>query len=125
VRDGEGGPRPAIALQTAVALALALLSDVDQLITYVGFTLTLCSALVGVGVLWLRRREPNLPRPYRTPGYPLTPLAFVAGSAWIVSHALLSRPVSALAGGATLVVGVAVYAVVSRRSVSRRDGPGP
>jgi APA family basic amino acid/polyamine antiporter len=125
-RDGEGGgPRPGIALQTAVALALALLSDVDQLITYVGFTLTLCSALVGVGVLRMRRREPDLSRPYRTPGYPLTPLAFVAASAWIVVHALLSRPASALAGLATLATGALVYVWVSRRSLSRRDAPGP
>ena len=55
-------------------------------------------ALATIGVLLLRRRRPELPRPYRTPGYPVVPLVFAFGTTWVVGNALVARPVTTLAG---------------------------
>ena len=78
-------------------------------------------ALAAVGVLVLRRRRPDLERPYRTPGYPVVPLVFVAGTLWVVGSALVARPVTTLAGIGLSLLGLPVY--VLWRAAGRRDAP--
>jgi len=74
-------PHAAILIQSGVALLLvALLRDFDRLTTY--FVVVEWSALMfAVGAVFvLRRRQPDAPRPYRTPGYPWVPLVFLGGT---------------------------------------------
>ena len=54
-----------------------LTASFDALLVYTGVTLSLFAALTAGGVFLLRWREPELARPYRTLGYPLTPLVFL------------------------------------------------
>lgn len=115
-RSDRGGPVGAVVLQGTIALAMLLTSTFEALLTFIGFTLSLASGLAVVGVIVLRRREPDLRRPYRTWGYPVTPLLFVALSAWMVVHAITERPVVAAAGGLTIVSGLVVHALVARGS---------
>ena len=68
-------------------------------------------ALCAIGVILLRRRRPELARPYRTPGYPVVPLVFVAGTLWVMGSALLARPITTLAGIGLTLLGVPVYLV--------------
>jgi APA family basic amino acid/polyamine antiporter len=79
-------------------------------------------ALAAAGVLVLRRTRPGLARPYLTPGYPVVPLVFIAGTLWVVASALIARPVTTLAGMALTLLGVPVYlvwTVVARRRAAR------
>jgi amino acid transporter len=74
-------PHAALLIQAAVALLLvALLREFDRLTTY--FVVVEWTALLfAVGaVLVLRRRMPSAPRPFRTPGHPVVPLVFLAGT---------------------------------------------
>lgn len=74
-------PYVAILIQAAVAVALVLgLRNFDDLTTY--FVVVEWSALLfTVGAVFvLRRRLPDLPRPFRTPGYPWIPLLFILGT---------------------------------------------
>jgi APA family basic amino acid/polyamine antiporter len=41
-------------------------------------------AIVSIAVIILRRREPDLPRPFKVPGYPVTPILSVLGCLWII-----------------------------------------
>ena len=91
--------------------------------TYTGFTLNLTTLATVAGVWVLRRNEPQLPRPYRTWGYPVTPLFFVVASAWTLAFVLAERPAASLAGLATLLLGSGIYAL-DRRGRSGRPGPG-
>jgi APA family basic amino acid/polyamine antiporter len=52
---------------------------------------------------------PDRPRPYRTWGYPVVPLAFVLGSTAFVINTLLERPMESLAGLGLLALGLPVY----------------
>jgi APA family basic amino acid/polyamine antiporter len=70
----------------------------------------------------LRAREPDLARPYLAWGYPVTPLIFVALSSWMVSRAFAERPVSSLAGAATIAASLLLYLLVAR---SRAVQPNP
>ncbi|MDD9945967.1 MAG: amino acid permease [Myxococcales bacterium] len=108
-RTDKGGPVVAIWLQLAVSLLMVLTTDVDTLLTYCGFTLTIFAALVASGVIVLRKRAPTLERPYRTPGYPATPLVFIGLSIWMVAHSIHTHPAAAVAGAATLITGWLLY----------------
>lgn len=72
-------------------------------------------ALATIGVILLRRRRPELPRPYLTPGYPFVPLVFACGTMWVVANALVARPVTTLAGIGLTLLGVPIYMVWQRR----------
>jgi APA family basic amino acid/polyamine antiporter len=80
-------------------------------VNYVQFSLTLCSALTVLGVFVLRWRRPDLPRPYRTWGYPITPAIFLAVSGWMLWHLLEDRSTRepSLWGLATALLGLIIY----------------
>jgi basic amino acid/polyamine antiporter, APA family len=112
LRRGRGGPAAAILLQAVLAIGMVLTATFEALLTYVGVVLSVFAGLTVAGVFVLRRREPELRRPYRTLGYPVTPALFVALMAWMVVHTLIERPVVALAAGATLLGAAFVYVVL-------------
>ena len=125
LRTRQGGPAVAVAIQAGLALSMMATSSFAGLLVYVGFTLSIVTGLAVAGVIVLRVREPALARPVRAWGYPLTPLLFVALSAWMVVHALVRNPASSWAGVATAVAGVALHAVLGRRGGrGGRDAPG-
>jgi APA family basic amino acid/polyamine antiporter len=103
-RTAAGAPSRAVLLQGALALAFVLTNSFERILTYAGFTLTLFAMLAVVGVVVLRRREPALPRPWRTWGYPWTPLFFTAFSLWTVIVVIRDRPMEAVGGAVTLGV---------------------
>ncbi len=104
-----GSPRRAILLQTALVLVLLLTATFEAVLIYIQFTLILSSMLTVLGVFYLRRTEPDLPRPYKTWGYPLTPLLFVAISVVTMGHTLWTRPWESLAGLVTVLAGLPIY----------------
>ncbi len=114
-RRAGGGPVLAIALQAAISIAMVLTASFDELLTYIGFTLSFFAALTVVGVFVLRKREPDLPRSYRTWGHPFTSIGFVLLSVWMVAFAFLERPLISLAGFGTIALGVVVWWVLERR----------
>lgn len=76
-----GTPWPALLVQAAGAVAMVLvLRDFDTLTTY--FIVIEWAALIFAvsAVFVLRRKMPDAPRPYRTPGYPVVPIVFVLGT---------------------------------------------
>jgi len=113
-RAQGGGPVRSILLQGAVAMVMALTASFDALLTYAGFTLSAVAGLAVAGVIVLRFREPDLPRPYRCWGYPVTPLLFVGLMLWMMGHSVLERPIVALAGAITVIVGFGLWAMFER-----------
>ena len=102
--------------------ALLLTASFDQIINYVQFSLTLCAMLAVIGVFVLRVRRPDLPRPYRTWGYPVTPAIFLAISAWMLAFTWQQHRNESLAGLGTLLLGLAIYAI-SPKPISNSASP--
>jgi basic amino acid/polyamine antiporter, APA family len=102
-------PAYSIFLQGGVAVLLLLTASFDNLLLYIGFTLSLCATLTVIGMMKLRITKPELHRAYKTFGYPLTPLLFIAGNLWIICFSITSRPVTTLYGLATIGFGFLVY----------------
>jgi APA family basic amino acid/polyamine antiporter len=117
-RNGAGAPSVAILLQLGIVLFLLATSTFEAVLTYLGFTLTLSTAFTVAGVIVLRRTEPALPRPYRTWGYPFTPLLFLAVNGWMLAYVLTNKPVESLSGLATVVVGLAVYFLAAKKGLA-------
>lgn len=96
-------------LQSLRASVLIVSGSFEQLLVYSGTVLTVFSALAVGAVLVLRRKEPDLPRPYRTPLYPLVPGFFILMSMVIVLNAASERPFEAGLGLATVLAGTPLY----------------
>ncbi len=120
--NGNGIPVWAVLLQTAVVIVLLCTSKFEQLINYVQALLTFSSLLVVVGLVVLRFRSPELPRPYRAWGYPLTPLIFGAVSVYVLWFQIQDKTTEFLYGLATLGLGLVVYFAFVRPSDRRKAG---
>jgi amino acid transporter len=102
---------PAVALLTqgVISSALALTGRYDQLFTYVVFAQFVFYALSAGAVLLLRRKAPQVARPYRTWGYPVTPLVFIAFALWLVWNTILESPREAAVGAGLILLGLPGY----------------
>ncbi len=102
--SADGAPRPAIALQAALALAFLWSATLQELMTYIGWTLSLSAAATVVGLLVLRRREGADAIEVR--GGALVPAAFVAVVVWFAVASFAQAPRQSGLGLATIVVGL-------------------
>ena len=114
----DGVPAAAILLQLVIVTVLMLTQSFEEVLDYIQFSLILSSFLTVLGVIVLRSSQPKLARPYRTWGYPLTPLLFLGVSAFMMIYLLSERPVQSFAGLATLGAGLLVYAIAKRFNAS-------
>lgn len=96
VRNRRGAPTRAVLLQQGLALAMILTGSFEGVLSFAGFTLTLFAVITVAGVVRLRRREPDLPRPFRVPWYPLPPLVFILVSLASLLFLALERPLPVL-----------------------------
>lgn len=116
-----GTPAIAVVATCLWAMLLAASGTFEQLLTYVVFTGWIFYALGAATIFVFRRRNPDASRPFRVPGYPITPLLFVAASSAIVVNAVLTQTGRALLGVAVVLTGVPAYFVWQ----SRRPGAKP
>ena len=104
-----GTPALAVAASAGWAMVLALSGSFEQLFTYVVFASWIFAALAAASVFVLRRRRPDVPRPFRVPAYPLTPALFIVAAVAIVMNTVFARPREALTGLGIVGTGVPVY----------------
>ena len=120
-------PSVAIWLATALGTVYVLLNDFQQLADKFILGIWPFYALAVAAVFVLRRTRPDLPRPYRTWGYPLVPVLFLLASLGMVLNALLTDPVNTGVTFGIILAGIPVYyvwrAVAGARAVGRAAAP--
>jgi basic amino acid/polyamine antiporter, APA family len=104
-----GTPAFAIVATSIWAALLAATGTFQQLLTYVVFTGWVFYGLGGLSIFISRRRRPDAPRPFRVPGYPVTPLLFVASAALLVANTIATQPARAAAGIGVVLVGTPAF----------------
>ena len=104
-----GTPAAAIIGTAIWAAVLVLSGSFEQLLTYVVFMSWLWFALAALAIFAYRRSEPDAPRPFRTPGYPITPILFVVAAMVIVVNTVVSQPTQSLVGLGLALLGVPAY----------------
>jgi basic amino acid/polyamine antiporter, APA family len=115
-----GTPRLALAVSSAVAIALILSGTFEQIVAIATVLFLLNYVATYAGVFVLRRREPGLPRPYRAFGFPFTTGIVLLGCMLVLIAAIFEDTRSALRAGALLVTCAPVYAWIAWRK--RVDG---
>ncbi|MEM9923157.1 MAG: amino acid permease [Cyanobacteria bacterium P01_D01_bin.50] len=116
-KNTSGIPYFAILLQLFIVTVLILTSSFEAVIAYLGFTLTLSSFITVLGVFIYRLRYPEAPRPYKTWGYPFTPMIFLAISLWMLVFIFVDKPWESLTGIGTLLIGLIVYFVADKNNL--------
>ena len=114
VHPRYGTPAFAIVAQSVWAAVLLVTGSYEALIDYALFGIWVFYALMVAGVMVLRRRRADLPRPYRMWGYPVTPLVFLAITLWFLGNMLVTRPGPALAGLGLILTGIPAYLIWKR-----------
>jgi APA family basic amino acid/polyamine antiporter len=102
-------PAVATALQVAWALVLLWTGSFESLVIYAGVGLALFSMLAVSSIYVLRRTRPDLPRPFRTPGYPIVPAIFLTVTALLTVAAFVQRPWISLSSLLSILAGLPVY----------------
>jgi len=81
----------------------------DQLATYVVFAQFVFYALSAGAVIRLRKTAPQIARPYRTWGYPVTPIVFIAFAVWLVYNTIVETPKDSAIGAGLILLGLPGY----------------
>ncbi len=102
-------PHVSIIAITVWSIILTLTGTFKQLFTYVIFGEWIFFGLTVAAVIVLRKKRPDLDRPYKTWGYPVTPIIFVLAALYVAVAALLSAFWNALAGLGIICLGIPAY----------------
>ena len=108
-------PGVSILALSAWSAVLVLSGRYDQLFTYVIFASWILYGMTTAAVLVLRRKRPEMPRPYRTFGYPVVPIVFVMSALCLVISTLFNSPRESLLGVALVLIGLPFYYYWVRR----------
>jgi APA family basic amino acid/polyamine antiporter len=111
-------PGFAIVIQAVWALVLTATGSFEQLFTFVMFVSIIFWITAASSVFTLRKKYPDLPRPYKTWGYPVVPLLFIFAAFGILINTLIEKPVESLAGLGLTVLGTPVYFYWQRKNRS-------
>lgn len=95
--------------QSGWAALLAFSGTYAQLYTYVVFSSVLFHVATAAAVFVFRRRRPELPRPYRTWGYPVVPALFIAACVLLLGNTLAVSPTESLLGLGLLALGIPAF----------------
>ncbi len=122
----SGTPTRALWVQGAIALLLVLFGawtrrGFETMVSYTAPVFWFFFFLTGVALFVLRRRDPDAPRPFRVPLYPVTPLLFCAFCLYMLHASLVYAGRGALAGVAVLLAGIPVLLLARRRPADVRD----
>jgi APA family basic amino acid/polyamine antiporter len=101
-----GAPVVATALQAGWALVLLCTASFEVILLYAGVGLAIFSMLTVAAVFVLRMRRPDLPRPFRVPGYPVVPAVYLLGTGLLTAAVAWERPEVAAVSLATVIAGL-------------------
>jgi APA family basic amino acid/polyamine antiporter len=119
-KSTQGAPAYAILFQLAIASLMLFTRSFEAVLDFIQFSLLFCSFFTVLGVIKLRIARPDLPRPYRAWGYPVTPVVFLLVTGFMMYYLLTERPLQSLLGVVIMISGLVIYAVFRKRA-----GRGP
>lgn len=109
-------PVPSLAVQCVISIALTWISTepswknaYNRLFTYVVLAEFVFYAMSCGAVIRLRRKAPDLVRPYRAWGYPVTPIVFILFSLWLVFNTAKEDPADTLMSALLILAGLPLY----------------
>jgi len=125
-KSAQGAPAYAILFQLAVATLMLFTRSFEAVLDFIQFALLFCSFFTVLGVIKLRITQPDLPRPYRAWGYPITPVVFLLVTLFMMYYLVVGRPLQSFLGVLIMVSGLLIYALFRKRddAGSATSSPG-
>jgi len=114
-KSSGGAPAYAILFQLAVASLMLFTRSFEAVLDFIQFGLLFCSFFTVLGVVKLRITQPDLPRPYRAWGYPITPVVFLLVTGFMMYYLVVERPLQSALGILIMLSGLLIYAVFRER----------
>jgi APA family basic amino acid/polyamine antiporter len=108
-------PAFALVIQAAWSCVLILSGNLEQVVTYTIFVAIVFWIVAAASLFTLRRKYPDMPRPYKAWGYPWVPALFILASVGILLNTLVQQPVESLSGLVLIAVGLPAYLLWKRR----------
>jgi APA family basic amino acid/polyamine antiporter len=99
-------PYKSIILQCIIAVIIVLSGTLDQIFTYMGFSLGIFPILAVIGIFKLRRLKKS---EYRMPGFPVIPVIYILAGVLILVLGFMERPVPSSIAILTVVIGIPAY----------------
>ncbi|MFH1342572.1 MAG: amino acid permease [Pseudomonadota bacterium] len=115
-KSTQGAPAWAILFQLAIASLMLFTRSFEAVLDLIQFSLLFCSFFTVLGVIKLRITRPDLPRPYRAWGYPVTPVVFLLVTGFMMYYLLTERPLQSFLGVLIMISGLVIYAVFRKRA---------
>lgn len=111
----NGVPGKSLWMQGAWACVLALSGQYGDLLDMISFIIVLFYMVTVFGVIWLRIKQPNLERPYKTWLYPITPIIYLLIGAAFCTLLIIFKPQYTWPGFILILLGVPVYWYINRK----------
>jgi APA family basic amino acid/polyamine antiporter len=114
-------PTTSLIGQAVISIVLVLLRNLDQLTSLVVFSGMLFNVLGVVAVIVYRKKFPNLERPYKAWGYPVTVIICIALFIGLMINNLMEDPITALIGLIVPAIGAVVYFIFDRKLKAEKN----
>jgi APA family basic amino acid/polyamine antiporter len=118
-----GAPGAAILLTAVLGMVFVLVRTFTQLADQFVIGIWPFYALAVAAIYVLRRRRPDLPRPYRTWGYPVVPGVFLVASLFLLGNYFVSQPVASAVDVGILLAGIPVFVLWRRAHATSSPSP--
>jgi len=109
-------PTNAIYIQSLIAVIFILTSSFESILIFAGFTLALNSFATVLAIFVLRKKQPQIKRPYKTPVFPLPPLIYLVLTGWTLYFVIINRPIEVLFSLMFIVSGGILYFISSKQN---------
>ena len=105
-------PSKSIMLQCAIAAIIVISGSLEQILTYMGFSLGIFPILAVIGVFKLRRLKKST---YKMPGFPVIPSLYLLAGVFILILGFMRQPVPSSIAILTVLTGIPVYFLFKKR----------
>ncbi len=109
----NGAPTVAIVSMLAVTIPIVWSSTIASLFSYVGLLTTIAMMLAMISVIVMRARNPELPRPFKIPLYPIPPIISLGIGGWLVTSAAMEDWLEVVITAVTIIVVMALRPVLT------------
>ncbi|MBA64887.1 MAG: amino acid permease [Candidatus Marinimicrobia bacterium] len=108
-KNNFGVPIKGFLLQLFISIIFIITSSFEQVLMYAGITLILTTIFTVLSLFILRITRPNLHRPYKVLGYPITPIFYLIINGWIIYYSFQESLFESLIGCGIFVFGIIVF----------------
>ena len=123
----KSAPVNSLVLQAVIAVLLIIFgaftrNGFESMVDFTAPVFWFFFLCTGIGLIVLRVKKPDVPRPFKVPLYPFIPLLFVAFCGYLLYSSLSYTGKGALLGAALLIIGFIFYFIFKNKIVARKDG---